>query len=233
MRTTITIAAMTLALLAVPPAGADAPPQTQTRDTQAALTPAAALGLLKAGNERFVAGTPRDRDELQLVRVTSRGQYPYAAILGCIDSRVPPEIVFDAGIGDVFAARVAGNVLDDEILGSLEFATSIAGARAIVVLGHTECGAAKGACDGVELGHLTQTLSHLAPAVHAAKEQVAAPHDAANPAFVTRVVELNAQLTARAMTERSPILRGLVEQGKLVIVPAVYDVSTGRVTFLG
>lgn len=220
--------------IAVPAAG-DQPLQVpvQTKESQAALTPDAALGLLRAGNARFVSGTPRERDELREVQLTSGGQFPYAAILGCIDSRVPPEIVFDTAIGDVFAARIAGNVLDDDLLGSLEFATSVAGAKAIVVLGHTECGAVKGACDGVQLGHLTQTLSHLAPAVTAARQQIPAPHDAKNPAFVTRVTDLNAELTAKAMTERSPILRDLVAQGKLKIVPAVYELSTGRVRFLG
>ena len=217
-----------------PAARGDSPTSpVQSRESQAALTPDAALALLRAGNERFVAGTPHERDELQQVRLTSGGQFPYAAILGCIDSRVPPEIVFDTGIGDVFAARIAGNVLDDELLGSLEFATRVAGAKAIVVLGHTECGAVKGACDGVKLGHLTQTLSYLEPAVAAAREEIAAPHDGKNPAFVARVVDLNAELTAKAMSERSPILRDLVAQGRLKIVPAVYDVSTGRVRFLG
>lgn len=233
MRKTILTLTLALGLLVPGIATADSPAQAQTKETQAALTPDAALELLRAGNARFAEGAPLKRDELQQVRLTSRGQFPYAAILGCIDSRVSPEIVFDTGIGDVFAARIAGNVLDDELLGSLEFATSVAGAKAIVVLGHTECGAVKGACDGVKLGHLTQTLSHIAPAVAAAKEQVPAPHDGSNRAFVGRVTELNAEMAARAMTERSPILRGLVEQGKLKIVPAVYDVATGRVTFLG
>lgn len=235
MRTTIAIAALAVGLLASAgtSGGVSAPPAAQTKETQSALTPDAALALLRAGNERFAAGRPLERDELQQVRLTSGGQFPYAAILGCIDSRVPPEIVFDTGIGDVFAARIAGNVLDDDLLGSLEFATGVAGAKVIVVLGHTECGAVKGACDGVKMGHLTQTLSHLDPALAAARARVPAPHDAKNGAFVRAVIDLNAELTAKAMTARSPILRGLVEQGKLKIVPAVYDVSTGRVTFLG
>ncbi len=232
----ITLAVMLAAALFVAVTGdavAEHPPQPQTKESRDALTPDAALELLRAGNARFASGAPLQRDELQEVRLTSGGQFPYAAILGCIDSRVAPEVVFDTGIGDVFAARVAGIVRDDELLGSLEFATSVAGAKAIVVLGHTQCGAVKGACDGVKLGHLTQTLSHLEPAVAAAKAQVPPPHDARNATFVGRVTELNAEVTARAMTERSPILRALVEQGKLKIVPAVYDVSSGRVTFLG
>ena len=233
MRSTMSIALCAAALLAAAPVRADAPPAVQTKESQAAMTPDAALAMLKAGNERFVEGRPLRRDELQQVRQTSAGQFPFAAILGCIDSRVPPEMVFDTGIGDVFAARIAGNALDDELLGSLEFATSVAGAKAIVVLGHTECGAVKGACDGVEMGHLTQALALLEPAVAAARGKVPPPHDSKNPAFVRATIDLNAELTAKAMTERSPILRGLVEQGKLKIVPAVYDVSTGRVTFLG
>lgn len=233
MKATIAIAALAVGLLGSAGPGGASAPAAQTKETQSALTPDAALALLKAGNERFAAGRPVERDELQQVRLTSGGQFPYAAILGCIDSRVPPEIVFDTGIGDVFAARIAGNVLDDELLGSLEFATGVAGAKVIVVLGHTECGAVKGACDGVKMGHLTQTLSHLEPALAAARAKVPPPHDAKNGSFVRTVTDLNAQLTAKAMTERSPILRGLVEQGKLKIVPAVYDVSTGHVTFPG
>lgn len=203
-----------------------------TAEAQAALAPADAVRLLRAGNDRFVAGTPFQREDAMRVRLTSTGQYPFAAVLGCIDSRVPPEVVFDAGIGDIFVARIAGNVLDDDLLGSLEFATKVAGAKAIVVLGHTQCGAVKGACDGVRLGHLTRTLAHLDPAVAAAKGDVAPPHDGSNPAFVGRVTELNAKLTAAAMLERSPILRALADEGRLVVVPAVYDLSTGRVAFL-
>lgn len=233
MRRTILIVACAAGLLVARPALADAPPAAQTRETQSAITPDGALALLKAGNERFAEGRPLQRDELKQVRLTSGGQFPYAAILGCIDSRVPPEVVFDAGIGDVFAARIAGNVLDDALLGSLEFATSVAGAKAIVVLGHTECGAVKGACDGVKMGHLTETLALIEPAVAAARAEVPPPHDSKNGAFVREVIDLNAELTAKAMTERSPILRDLVEQGKLKIVPAVYDVATGRVTFPG
>jgi carbonic anhydrase len=128
---------------------------TQTKESQAAMTPAEALRLLQAGNARFVADKPLRRDLAAQVKATSNGQYPFAAVLGCIDSRVPPELVFDTGIGDIFSTRTAGNVLDDEILGGLEFAAKVSNVRLIVVLGHTQCGAVKGACDAVELGHLT------------------------------------------------------------------------------
>jgi carbonic anhydrase len=204
----------------------------QTRETQAAMTPDEALRLLRAGNERFASGVALQRDLSEQVRDTSAGQYPFAAVLGCIDSRVPPELVFDTGIGDVFSARIAGNALDDELLGSLEFATKAAGARLIVVLGHTRCGAVLGACDGVEMGHLTKTLKLLAPAIEASRELVPAPHDSSNAAFVQHVTEQNVRLTAKALLERSEILAGLAKEGQLRVVPAVYDVATGAVRFL-
>ena len=204
---------------------------TQTRETQAEISPDAALAHLRAGNERFVAGTTLRRDLAEQVRETASGQFPFAAVLSCIDSRVPPELVFDTGIGDIFVTRSAGNVLDDTLLGGLEFATKVAGARLIVVMGHTQCGAVKGACDGVQLGHLTQTLSLLAPALEASRD-VAAPHDSKNADYVAHVTEANVRLTAKAMLAQSPVLRELVEAGRLKIVPAIYDVDTGRVKFL-
>jgi carbonic anhydrase len=204
----------------------------QNAASQAAMTPDHALRLLQEGNARFVAGTTLRRDLVAQVRETSAGQYPFAAVLGCIDSRVPPELVFDAGIGDLFAARIAGNVVDDELLGSLEFATKAAGARLIVVLGHTRCGAVMGACDGVQMGSLTRTLALLGPAVAAARETVPGKHDSSNPAFVAHVTEANVRLGARALVERSPILAELVREGRLRVVPARYDVDSGRVEFL-
>jgi len=204
---------------------------TQTRESQSAMTPDQALQLLREGNERFVAGLTLRRDLSEQVRATQGGQFPYAAILGCIDSRVPPELVFDTGIGDVFAARIAGNVPDDEVLGSLEFATQVAGARLVVVLGHTACGAVKGACDGVKLGHLTELLAQLAPAIAASKD-VPGPHDSSNPDFVQHVTEANVRLTTKALRERSEILRELAAGGRLKVVGAIYDVASGRVTFL-
>ncbi len=204
---------------------------TQTRQTQAAATPDEIITALKEGNERFVQGQMLNRDLRAQVQQTATGQYPLASIVGCIDSRVPPELVFDMGIGDLFVARVAGNYIETDILGSLEFATKVAGSKVIVVLGHTQCGAVKGACDGVELGNLTHTLSNLMPAVYAV-DDVDGPRSSQNKAFVDRVVRKNVELNVANLTERSAVLRELVEQGKLKIVGAVYDLKSGRVTFL-
>ena len=231
MRASTLICGSVLLLCAAGAPLASPPAAVQTRETQAATTPADALVLLKEGNARFLAGTPRQRDRAHEVRSTSGGQYPFAAILGCIDSRVAPEIVFDTGIGDVFSARIAGNVLDDDLLGSLEFAAEVAGAKAIVVLGHTQCGAVKGACDGVQLGHLTEALSHMRPAL-AVAARVPGAHDSTNAEYVHRVTEANARLTAEAILARSEILRRRAEQGQLTVVAAIYDVASGRVTFL-
>ncbi|WP_412070431.1 carbonic anhydrase family protein [Rubrivirga sp. IMCC43871] len=200
-----------------------------TADTQAALTPASVLQLMKDGNRRFLAAEPVERDFLAQVRATAAGQYPMAAILGCIDSRVPHEIVFDKGVGDVFSARVAGNFVNTDILGSLEFATAVAGSKLIVVLGHTECGAVKGACDHVELGHLTSTLANIAPAVDAVGTE--GERSSANPVFVQAVAEENVRRTVQAMVDRSVVLRGLVASGALAIVGAMHDVTSGAVTF--
>ena len=201
-----------------------------TAETQAALTPADVLQLLKDGNARFLAGEPLERNFLEQVRQTAGGQYPMAAILGCIDSRVPHEIVFDKGVGDVFSARVAGNFVNTDILGSLEFAAAVAGSKVIVVLGHTECGAVKGACDNVELGNLTSTLANIAPAVYAV-DDIEGPRSSANKDFVHEVAHTNVDLTVQNMVDRSPVIRGLVESGDLVVIGAMHDVSTGEVTF--
>ena len=225
----LVIGAVALLLCAAPALAG--PAGTQDRESQAAMTPDEALRLLREGNERFASGLTVRRDLGQQVEATSGGQFPFAAVLGCIDSRVPPELVFDTGIGDIFSSRTAGNVADDEILGGLEFATKVAGARLIVVLGHTQCGAVKGACDGVRLGHLTATLALVGPAL-AASNGVAGPHDSSNPAYVQRVTEENVRLTARSVIEHSEILGELVEQGRLRVVPALYDVASGRVSFL-
>jgi len=202
----------------------------QTRESQSAITPTRALELLKQGNARFAAGTPLRRDLLAQVHDTATGQYPFASIVGCIDSRVPPELVFDQGIGDLFSARIAGNFVDDEILGSLEFASKLAGARLIVVLGHTQCGAIKGACDGATLGNLTTTLSHLRPAVDAVTD-VPGPRNSKNAAFVEAVMHMNVRLAVEAIRKRSPVLDEMAARGEIAIVGAIYDVATGKVTF--
>ncbi len=203
----------------------------QTATSQGRLSPADALGLLQAGNARFVAGEMLQRDLAGQVSATASGQFPHSIVLGCIDSRVPPELVFDQGIGDIFGPRIAGNVVTPELLGSMEFAALVAGARAIVVLGHTDCGAVKGACDGVELGNLTSTLAHIHPAVEAVPV-TDGPRDSSNSAWVNAVAHENVAQTVQRILTDSPLLKLMVEEGKLAVVGAMYDVATGRVEFL-
>jgi carbonic anhydrase len=201
-----------------------------TREAQATITPAKALEMLKLGNERFAAGKTEARDYLAQVRQTSTGQFPFAAIVSCIDSRIPPAIVFDQGIGDLFVAQVAGNFVNDDILGSLEFATRLSGARLIVIMGHTECGAVKGACDAAQLGLLTATLANINPAVKAVQGDYT-PRNSKNAAFVQAVAEMNVRLTMQTLRDRSVVLRGMIDTGEVGLVGAMYDVSTGKVTF--
>ena len=202
----------------------------QTKATQAALSPDEVLSRLKDGNERFVSGQMLNRDLNEQVEQTAGGQFPYAIVLGCVDSRVPPELVFDQGIGDIFSARIAGNFVNTDILGSMEFATAAAGAKLIVVLGHTECGAVKGACDNVELGNLTQTLSNISPAVYAVTD-VDGPRSSKNPEFVDAVAHENVDQTVQNILDRSGVIRDLVEKGDVKVVGAMHDVATGKVTF--
>ena len=201
----------------------------QTAETQAALTPESALELLKDGNERFVDGAMMQRDYMNQVQETADGQYPFAVVLSCIDSRVPPELVFDQGIGDIFSARVAGNFVNTDILGSMEFATTVAGSKVIVVLGHTECGAVKGACDRVEMGNLTHTLGNRAPALYSVEPE--GERSSQNKDFVHAVTEENVRLTVQNILDRSPTIRGQVESGEVMVIGALHDVSTGTVTF--
>ncbi len=165
------------------------------------------------------------------VKATAAGQFPFAGILGCIDSRVPPELVFDQGIGDIFSARIAGNFANTDSIGSFEFATKLAGAKLIVVLGHTECGAIKGAADNAQLGNLTHTLSNLMPAVYAVTD-VQGERNSANKAFVTAIAEENVRLNVKALLTRSTVLHDLAEAKRIKVVGAIHDVSTGRVSFL-
>lgn len=202
-----------------------------TRERQAALNPDDALAKLKAGNERFVSRNMRNCDLLEQVRATSTGQFPSSVIVGCIDSRVPPELVFDQRIGDIFSARIAGNIVNDDIVGSSEFATKLSGAKLIVVLGHSECGAIKGAIDGAELGELTQLLAKIKPAIEAC-EDAPGDHTSKNKDFVQQVAIANAKLAAENLTKTSGVLRDLVAADQLKIVAAMHDVATGRVKFL-
>jgi len=202
------------------------PPEVQTAVTQAAMTPAAALARLKDGNARFVSNTAKRRDLPAKVLATASGQFPFAVVLGCMDSRSPIELVFDQGIGDVFGVRVAGNVVNDDELGSFEYAVKV-GAKLVVVLGHTGCGAVKGAIDDVKLGNLTGLLAKIRPAVAAA-----GCAGAKDDACVDKVAELNVRESMKEIRDKSLYLRKFLDEGKVGLVGAVYDVATGKVTFL-
>ena len=203
----------------------------QTKETQAATTPEKALQILKDGNVRFVQGKMLERDYMQQVKATGDGQFPFAAVVGCIDSRASNELIFDQGIGDIFSARVAGNFINDDMLGSLEFACAAAGAKLIVVVGHTECGAVKGACDDVVLGNLTQTLANIKPAV-AAVSGHDSDRSSGNAEFVQAVADKNVVLTLERIRARSPILRGMADKGDIGLAGAMYDVHTGEAAFV-
>lgn len=198
---------------------------------QQAKSPDEALQRLKDGNARFVAGEALHCDLLEQVRSTAAQQAPFAAVLGCIDSRVPPELVFDQNIGDLFVARVAGNIASPDIVGSLEFATALAGAKLIVVLGHSECGAVKGAIDDAKLGSLTGVLQQIRPAL--ARLDYKGVPSSKDKALVQRVAEQNAKDAAAQLTSRSDTMAGLVREGKLKIVYAMHDVATGKVAWFG
>ncbi len=202
-----------------------------TRDRQAEISPRDAIALLREGNQRFTDGRSINCDLMQQVRETAQQQSPFAAILGCMDARVPPEIVFDQRIGDIFCTRIAGNFANTDILGSLEYATEAAGAKAIIVLGHTSCGAIKGALDNVKLGNLTSLLENFDPAI-AALDPGERSHDAGSAKLVTKVAINNARLTAKSLTTRSSILAKRVDEGQLTIVAAMHDVATGKISWL-
>lgn len=202
-----------------------------TPERQKLMNPEAAVKRLMAGNARFVDGATINCDLRKQVRQTAQGQAPFAAILGCIDSRVPPELVFDQRIGDIFCARIAGNFVDTDIIGSLEFATRLAGARAIVVLGHSSCGAIKGAIDDVRLGNLTATLANIRPAVEAVKTN--GERSSKNHAFVQAVAEENVRRAVAMLSDKSEVLAELVKSGNLRVAGAMHDIETGKVTLLG
>ncbi|MCB0698078.1 MAG: carbonic anhydrase [Chitinophagaceae bacterium] len=195
------------------------------------LTPSAAVDLLKEGNYRFVNNLKLNRDLLEQVNATKNDQWPFAAILSCMDSRTSAELIFDQGLGDIFSIRIAGNVISENVLGSLEFATAVAGSVLIVVLGHTSCGAIKGACDSVQLGHLSALLSKIKPAVEMEKT-FTEERNSKNTAFVDQVATLNVHHTVDEIKKQSDVIRNLLEQGTIGIVPAMYDIATGEVNFL-
>jgi carbonic anhydrase len=224
MKTFALLALVACSTLAVstPSTAAD----VQTSATQSAMTPDEALDRLRTGNARFVANKPNPRDWSAKVAATASGQYPFAAVLGCMDSRAPIEIVFDQGLGDLFGVRVAGNVVNDDELGSLEYATTV-GVKLFVVLGHTSCGAVKGAIDDAKLGKLTGLLSKIKPAVAAAHCS-----DSKDGACVTKVAEENVRHAMQQIREGSPHLAAALDAKKIRLVGAMYDIATGKVTFL-
>ena len=193
------------------------------------VSPQEALKTLKEGNFRFINNLKLNRDLLEQMNDTKDGQWPFAAILSCMDSRTSAELIFDLGLGDIFSVRIAGNVISENVLGSLEYATAVVGSRLIVVLGHTNCGAVKGACDNVELGHITALLEKIKPAI-AQETQTKTNRTGDNSSFVNSVSKLNAQHTAYEIVKKSEIIRKLVEDGTVGIVSAIYDVATGKVT---
>ncbi len=204
--------------------------EAQTKDSQAALTPAEALEKLKAGNQRFASGQPLKRDLAAQRAATAAGQFPSAVVLSCLDSRCSSEQVFDQGIGDIFNARVAGNVLNDDILGSMEFACKAAGAKLIAVVGHSKCGAVKGACAQVKLGNLTGLLDKIQPAV--ASTLTLAAGEQPTYAQVDAVAVANVKLVMQQISDRSPLLGEMAKQGQIKIVGGMYDLDTGVVKFL-
>ena len=206
--------------------------KTMNKEIQAAMTPEEALTRLREGNQRFVKKAMLKRELLNQVEQTKAGQAPFAAVLGCIDSRVSPELIFDQGVGDIFGCRVAGNIVNEDILGSIEFSCKVAGSKLIVVLGHARCGAVMGACDNVELGNLTPMLAKVGPAIDATEE----PSDpenrnSQNADFVDAVSRNNVLQSVKMIREKSAILSELESQGEIMIQAAYYEVATGLVEF--
>ena len=206
--------------------------KAHTSETQATITPAKALEFLKEGNIRFINNLRVNRNLLQQANETRDGQWPFATVLSCIDSRTSSELIFDQGLGDIFSVRIAGTVVSTDVIGSLEFACKLAGSKLIVVLGHTGCGAIRGACDHVEMGNLTALLSKIQPAVYEEHQtRDVAERTARNPAFVENVADLNVRRSVKTIVNRSLILEQLIENKALAIIGAKHDLGTGRVEF--
>ena len=204
--------------------------KTLTKEIQSAITPSVALEILKDGNKRFVSNLKINRNLLQQANETSDGQHPFAVILSCIDSRTSAELIFDQGLGDVFSVRIAGNIVNEDILGSMEFGCKVAGAKIIVVLCHTKCGAVKGACDNVALGNLTGLIAKIKPAVD--EESVTSENrNSSNGVFVENVAELNVSLSVKNILLKSPIIADMVKNGDIGIVGGIHDIATGEVNF--
>jgi len=204
--------------------------RTLNKEQQELMSPQEALDILKFGNERFLNNLKVNRNLLQQVNETREGQWPFAAIVSCMDSRTSAELVFDQGLGDIFSIRIAGNIINDDILGSLEFATKVVGCKLIMVLGHTKCGAIKGACDHVQLGYLSKLLAKIEPAMQQESE-TQENRTSGNPAFVENVSEINVRKSVEEVISSSEIISDLVNTGKLGVIGAMYDVTTGSVQF--
>ncbi len=202
--------------------------RTHSKETQTSLSPSDALQILKDGNQRFVNNLKANRNLLQQVNETSTGQFPFATILSCIDSRTSAELIFDQGLGDIFSIRIAGNILNEDILGSMEFATKVMNTKVLMVLGHSKCGAIVGACNHVEMGNLTTLLNKIQPAIFNEKT-IAENRTGSNTDFVNKVTELNVHLTLDRVRRESPIIAELEQEGKILIVGGLYDVETGQV----
>lgn len=206
--------------------------KAHSQQTQDSTTPAMALTFLKEGNERFVNNLKANRDLLAQANQTRDGQWPFAVVLSCIDSRTSSELIFDQGLGDIFSVRIAGNIVNADILGSMEFGCALAGSKLIVVMGHTSCGAVKGACDHVEMGNLTDLLAKLQPAVYQEKSVTdQSQRTGKNPEFVANVSSINVRRTVKAVVERSFILEELIENEKVGIIGAMHDLTSGKVEF--
>ncbi|TXK49680.1 carbonic anhydrase [Pontibacter qinzhouensis] len=203
--------------------------RTLTKELQDQLTPQSALDLLIEGNKRFVSNLKLNRNLLQQVNETSQGQHPLAIILSCIDSRTSAELIFDQGLGDIFSVRIAGNIVNEDILGSMEFACKVAGAKLIVVLGHSNCGAIKGACDDVELGNLTGLIGKIKSSMQGMEYQ--GDRTAANSEFVEQVAERNVHHMMKEIQRKSSILNQMIQSGEVGIAGGMYDVETGVVEF--
>jgi carbonic anhydrase len=203
---------------------------TLSKEAQKNITPDLAVQILKEGNERFINNLKTNRNLLQQVNETSDGQHPFAVILSCIDSRTSSELIFDQGLGDIFSVRIAGNILNEDILGSMEFATKVVGVKLIVVLGHTKCGAIVGACNHVEMGNLTTLLNKVQPAIYK-EDKTTDNRTGSNPVFVQNVTEINVRLTIDRIRRESPIIADLEKNGEIKIVGGIYHVENGKVIF--
>lgn len=222
---------LTVLLLSTFTASAETTDYIRSKAERDAMSPTQVLQSLKDGNKRFLSGTQKERDFRAEQMATKGGQHPSAVLLSCIDSRAPAEVIFDKGIGEIFNARLAGNVANPDIIGSMEFACAAAGAKVVLVVGHTSCGAVHGAIDNVELGNLTGLLERVHPAIEATKAAHEGPYESQNSSFAAAVTEKNVELTVAKIRRLSPTLRKMEEKGEIMIVGSIYDISTGKVKF--